>query len=68
MSKSFLLENVAEKIELNFAGYYVEGISVLREWNGATGFIKMKPFDIEAADISNEEELNEIIKSLLIYG
>ena len=30
---------------------------------GEIGFIRMKPFDIDASNVSNENELNEIIKS-----
>jgi hypothetical protein len=65
MSKQLLIENVKEKIELRFMGYHVEGGAVLQHWDGEIGFIRMKPFDIDADDISNEDELNEIIKSLI---
>lgn len=70
MGRPLLLENVAEKIELNFIGYHVEGIAVLQHWGGETGFIRMNPFNFDATnlgetDLSDEEELNEIIKSLI---
>jgi hypothetical protein len=65
MSKQLLIENIKDKIEMHFTGYHVEGEAVLQHWGGETGFIKMKPFDIDASNISNEDELNEIIKSLI---
>ena len=65
MSNQLLIENIKDKIELRFMGYHVEGEAVLQHWGGETGFIQMKPFDIDADDISNEDELNEIIKSLI---
>jgi hypothetical protein len=73
MSRPLLLENVAEKIELNFVGYHVEGVAVMNKWGGGIGCIKMNPFDIDATalgetDLSDEEELNEIIKSLINDG
>lgn len=65
MSNKLLIENVKDKIELRFMGYHVEGGAVLQLWGGETSFIQMKPFDIDASNISNEDELNEIIKSLI---
>lgn len=65
MSNQFLIENIKDKIELRFMGYHIEGEAVLQHWGGEIGFIQMKPFDIDASDISNEDELNEIIKSLI---
>jgi hypothetical protein len=65
MSKQLLIENIKDKIELRFTGYHVEGEAVLQHWSGGTGFIQMKPFDVDASNISNEDELNEIIKSLI---
>lgn len=65
MSKQLLVENIKDKIELSFVGYHVEGEAVLQHWGGDTGFIQMKPFNIDADDISSEDELNEIIKSLI---
>ena len=35
----------------------------MHHWCGEIGFIRMKPFDIDASNVSNEDELNEIIKS-----
>lgn len=65
MSKQLLIDNIKDKIELHFVGYQVEGEAVLEHWGGETGFIQMKPFNIDADDISSEDELNEIIKSLI---
>lgn len=65
MSKQLLIDNIKDKIELRFVGYQVEGEAVLEHWGGETGFIQMKPFNIDADDISSEDELNEIIKSLI---
>ena len=52
MSNQLLIENIKDKIELRFMGYHVEGEAVLQHWGGETGFIQMKPFDIDADDIS----------------
>ena len=63
MSEQLLIGNIKEKIELRFKNYHVEGEAVMHHWCGEIGFIRMKPFDIDASNVSNEDELNEIIKS-----
>ena len=63
MSEQLLIGNIKEKIELRFKNYHVEGEAVMHHWCGEIGFIRMKLFDIDASNVSNEDELNEIIKS-----
>ena len=63
MSEQLLIGNIKEKIELRFKNYHIEDKGVMHHWWGEIGFIRMKPFDIDASNVSNEDELNEIIKS-----
>ena len=63
MSEQLLIGNIKEKSELRFKNYHVEGKVVIHHWLGEIGFIRMKPFDIDASNVSNEDELNEIVKS-----
>ena len=54
MSEQLLIGNIKEKIELRFKNYHVEGEAVMHHWCGEIGFIRMKPFDIDASNVSNE--------------
>ena len=61
----FMLPNVDAKVELLFSGYEVTGFAAIRCWDDSDGIIEMKPFFVDPADIKNEYEFEDKLKSLL---
>ena len=61
----FMLTGVDAKIEMLFYNYLVSGVAVIRCWDDSIGTIQMKNFNINPDDLKSDDELEEVIKSLL---
>lgn len=69
LTEKFLLsvdsKPINSNITLNFDHYHVKGIALIKTWCGNRSCIRMKSFDIPADGLQSENEVTDIIISLL---
>ena len=69
LTEKFLLsvdsKQIHPNIALNFDRYYVRGTALIENWGGSRSCVKMKSFDVPADGLQAENEITDIIISLL---
>ena len=69
LTEKFLLsvdsKTIHSNITLNFDHYYVRGTALIENWGDYRSCIKMKPFEVPADGLQSENEVTDIIISLL---
>ena len=69
LTENFLLsvdsKSINSNITLNFDHYHVKGTALIETWCGVRSCVKMKSFDIPADGLQSENEVMDIIASLL---
>ena len=69
ITKKFLLsvdsKPIHSNVTLNFDHYHVKGTALIETWSGVRSCIRMKSFDIPADGLQSENEVMDIIVSLL---
>lgn len=69
ITEKFLLsvdsKPINSNITLNFDHYHVKGTALIETWCGVRSCVKMKSFDVPADGLQSENEVMDIIVSLL---
>ena len=69
LTENFLLsvdsKSINSNITLNFDHYHVKGTALIETWCGNRSCIRMKSFDVPADGLQSENEVMDIIVSLL---
>ena len=69
LTEKFLLsvdsKPINSNITLNFDHYHVKGTALIETWCGVRSCVKMKSFDVPADGLQSENEVMDIIVSLL---
>ena len=69
LTEKFLLsvdsKPINSSITLNFDHYHVKGTALIETWCGVRSCVKMKSFDVPADGLQSENEVMDIIVSLL---
>ena len=69
LTENFLLsvdsKQINSNITLNFDHYHVKGTALIETWCGVRSCVKMKSFDVPADGLQSENEVMDIIVSLL---
>lgn len=69
LTEKFLLsvdsKPIHSNVTLNFDHYHVKGTALIETWCGVRSCVKMKSFDVPADGIQSENEVMDIIVSLL---
>ena len=69
LTEKFLLsvdsKPINSNITLNFDHYHVKGTALIETWCGVRSCVKMKSFDVPADGLQSENEVMDIIASLL---
>ena len=69
LTENFLLsvdsKSINSNITLNFDHYHVKGTALIETWCGVRSCVKMKSFDVPADGLQSENEVMDIIASLL---
>lgn len=69
LTEKFLLsvdsKPINSNITLNFDHYHVKGTALIKTWCGNRSCIRMKSFDVPADGLQSENEVTDIIISLL---
>ena len=69
LTEKFLLsidsKPINSNITLNFDHYHVKGTALIETWCGVRSCVKMKSFDVPADGLQSENEVIDIIVSLL---
>ena len=69
LTENFLLsvdsKSINSNITLNFDHYHVKGTALIETWCGVRSCVKMKSFDVPADGLQSENEVMDIIVSLL---
>ena len=69
LTENFLLsvdsKSINSNITLNFDHYHVKGTALIETWHGVRSCVKMKSFDVPADGLQSENEVMDIIASLL---
>ena len=58
-------KQIHPNITLSFDRYYVRGTALIENWCGSRSCVKMKSFDVPANGLQAENEITDIIISLL---
>jgi hypothetical protein len=59
---------VPETIDMTFDKFIINGFTVINNWGGGSGIVKMQEFSIDPNGLKDFDEMKEIIKSLLNDG
>ena len=69
LTEKFLLsvnsKPIHSNVTLNFDHYHVKGTALIETWCGVRSCVKMKSFDVPADGLQSENEVMDIIVSLL---
>ena len=69
LTEKFILsvdsKQINSNITLNFDHYHVKGTALIETWCGVRSCVKMKSFDVPADGLQSENEVMDIIVSLL---
>ena len=69
LTEKFLLsvdsKPIHSNVTLNFDHYHVKGTALIETWCGVRSCVKMKSFDVPADGLQSENEVIDIIVSLL---
>ena len=69
LTEKFLLsvdsKPIHSNVTLNFDHYHVKGTALIETWCGVRSCVKMKSFDVPADGLQSENEVMDIIASLL---
>ena len=69
ITEKFLLsidsKPIHSNVTLNFDHYHVKGTALIETWCGVRSCVKMKSFDVPADGLQSENEVMDIIVSLL---
>ena len=69
LTEKFLLsvdsKPIHSNVTLNFDHYHVKGTALIETWCGVRSCVKMKSFDVPADGLQSENEVMDIIISLL---
>ena len=69
LTEKFLLsvdsKPIHSNVTLNFDHYHVKGTALIETWCGVRSCVKMKSFDVPADGLQSENEVTDIIASLL---
>ena len=69
LTEKFLLsvdsKPIHSNVTLNFDHYHVKGTALIETWCGIRSCVKMKSFDVPADGLQSENEVMDIIVSLL---
>ena len=69
LTEKFLLsvdsKPINSNVTLNFDHYHVKGTALIETWSGVRSCIRMKSFDVPADGLQSENEVMDIIVSLL---
>ena len=69
LTEKFLLsvdsKPIHSNVTLNFDHYHVKGTALIETWCGGRSCVKMKSFDVPADGLRSENEVMDIIASLL---
>lgn len=69
ITEKFLLsvdsKPIHSNVTLNFDHYHVKGTALIETWCGVRSCVKMKSFDVPADGLQSENEVMDIIASLL---
>lgn len=69
LTEKFLLsvdsKPIHSNVTLNFDHYHVKGTTLIETWCGVRSCVKMKSFDVPADGLQSENEVMDIIVSLL---